>query len=388
MITREAIRELAEYESPHGCALTFYYQPTAPKDQSHREEAIVLKDVVRGAMREAEKQGRNECARADLKRILEMADKIQKNGGKAKAIFADSSTGFWREFDLPAKLEGTKLIVNRRFHLKHMAPVLEWKPRVMACLVDRSRARLFRYENDTVEEVVGFHHELPRLGESDGFLGYDAGHNERHVAEAAKQHYKAVADALRKMYERDAWESLAVGCREETWPEFEGVMHRYLLENLLGRFRIDPVAANGDAVRDGIRKLLREQETMRRDDLVREVIGEAHRNGRGAIGLRRVLRSLENGEVQTLLIGDRFDAPGTQCGNCRHVDLKMSAICAACGQKTVEMDDIADAIIGNALKNSIGVVYVKGDVKLEKAGNIAALLRFRADQNTAVRQAS
>ena len=30
MITRDDIRELANFHSPEGCAVTFYYQPTTP----------------------------------------------------------------------------------------------------------------------------------------------------------------------------------------------------------------------------------------------------------------------------------------------------------------------------------------------------------------------
>ena len=69
MITRREIRGLAEFQSARGCAVTFYYQPGAPPNQSHREEAILVKDLVRGALREAEKEGRNDYARADLNRM-------------------------------------------------------------------------------------------------------------------------------------------------------------------------------------------------------------------------------------------------------------------------------------------------------------------------------
>ncbi len=38
MITRDDIRELANFKSAEGCAVTFYYQPTTPLNKSHREE--------------------------------------------------------------------------------------------------------------------------------------------------------------------------------------------------------------------------------------------------------------------------------------------------------------------------------------------------------------
>ena len=55
MITREEIRHLAKIDSPTGCAISFYFQPQTPQDKSHREEAILMKDLVREALRKAEK---------------------------------------------------------------------------------------------------------------------------------------------------------------------------------------------------------------------------------------------------------------------------------------------------------------------------------------------
>src|ERR1041384_4871074 len=117
MITRENIRELASFESGDGCAISFFYQPAPPKDKAHREEAIVLKDQVRDALREAEKQGSNGGAKADLDRILAIAERMHGNGGRAKAIFASSKNNFWREFDLPPRLARTHIFVNQHFHL-------------------------------------------------------------------------------------------------------------------------------------------------------------------------------------------------------------------------------------------------------------------------------
>ena len=84
MITRREIRDLAEFRSTRGCAVTFYYQPDTPQNQSHREEAILVKDQVRAALREAEKEGRNECVRGDLNRILETAERLHGNAGEGE----------------------------------------------------------------------------------------------------------------------------------------------------------------------------------------------------------------------------------------------------------------------------------------------------------------
>ena len=78
MITREDIRELAEFQGGSAdCAISFYFQPAPPSNKSHREQAILVKDLVHQALRDAEKNGRNGCARADLQRILELAGEWQ-----------------------------------------------------------------------------------------------------------------------------------------------------------------------------------------------------------------------------------------------------------------------------------------------------------------------
>jgi len=388
MITRETIRELAALESKDGCAITFYYQPETPRDKSHRQESILVKDRVRAALREAEREGANTAgARQDLRRILEIAERLHGNGRKAKAIFADRTHGVWREFDLPPCLPGTRLIVNRRFHLKPLASVLEQVVSVCVCLIDRTKARLFRYQNNNIEEMVDFFNELPRRGRSDGWAGYDAGHAERHVLNDAKQHYKFVADTLLDLFERGSFEMLTIGCYTEQWADIESVLHPYLKQRLLGHFRIDPTAASVDQVKEHAEKQVNEHLEARREQLVGEVLGEAHRNGRGAIGLRRVLRSLETGEIQTLLLGDKFKAPGYECANCGHIDMRVTDSCAMCGRPVRELDDIADAILGHAIKNGFQVMYIENDPELEKAGHIAALLRFRADQTTATKLA-
>ena len=115
MITRDELRELAQFHSSEGedCALSFYFQPQTPQNRSHREEAILAKDLVRNALRDAEKNGKNGSARADLNRILDIAGHLHGNQAKAKAIFACSNKNIWREFDLPPTLPATQLFASR-----------------------------------------------------------------------------------------------------------------------------------------------------------------------------------------------------------------------------------------------------------------------------------
>src|SRR4051812_24514040 len=103
MITRDQIRELADFqcEKNEECAVSFYFQPQTPQNKSHREEAILVKELVRNALRDLEKHGKNGYAKTDLNRLLEMASDLHGNQARAKAVFACAGRQFWREFDVP-----------------------------------------------------------------------------------------------------------------------------------------------------------------------------------------------------------------------------------------------------------------------------------------------
>ncbi len=380
MMTREDIRELAAFQADSdGCALSFYFQPRTPQNKSHKEEAILAKDLVRQAMREVEKQGKDICARADLDRILEIAGNLHGNQAKAKAVFASSTKKLWREFDLPPYLSGTQLFVNRRFHLKPLAALLGAQPMLCVALVDRQRGRFFDLRVDELKERGNVFHTLPR-SRSDGFGGYNAGHVERRVANEYHQHYKQVADRLKDELERGLWEKLVVGCHDTNWSEFEEHLHPYVRQRLLGHFPADVASVTPDEIRENASRILRESIDSRREKLVQEALSQAKGNARGVTGLRRVLRSLELGEVQTLLLGENYSARAVECTSCGHVDAHMVPFCPVCGKATRELDDVCDAMIPLAIRHDIELFYVKNNPDFDKVGNIAALLRFRADQ--------
>jgi len=384
MITREDIRELAQFKAddPHACALSFYFEPRTPQNKSHREEVILAKDLVRDALRESERQGKNGSARADLDRILTLAENLHGNQARGKAVFACSQQNFWREFDLPPQLGQTQLFVNRQFHLKPLAELLGAQPALWIAVVDRQRARFFDLRLDELQEGEGLFRKPPlRQGRSDGFGGYDGGHSQRRVDDEALHHFKTVSEHLKNAFEAGRFEKLIIGCQDASWREFEDQLHPYLRARVLGRFAGEVANLNNEQIREYASRILRESQERRRRELVREVLDQAKSNNRGVTGLRRVLRSLELGEIQSLLIGDNFHHPAAECPNCDHLDAHVVRSCPACGHETRELEDISDAIIPLAIGRDVELFYIKDDPEFDRSGNIAALLRFRADQS-------
>jgi peptide subunit release factor 1 (eRF1) len=395
MITREQIHELAQFEDLGACALSFYFQPTPPRNKAHKEEAILTKDLAREALRQLESQsngtGKNrskdkyESARRDLDRIVRLSQELRGNGARAKAVFACGSHAFWREYDLPAQLSGTQLRVNRHFHLKPLAQLLGAFPSLGIVLVDRHRARLFGLHLGELTERMDFFHPLTRRGRGDGFGGYDAGHAERRVADDALHHFKFIAEFLKDALEKDMFENWIVGCQDIHWSQFESQLHSYARQKLLGRFSAEVAHVSLEEIRSQAEQIFADVQQRRCEDAVRETLSQARGNARGVTGLRRVLNSLELGEVQTLLVGQNYHAQAVECSGCGHLDAHLVSFCPVCGRETREVQDVGEAILPWVIRQDIELFYIKDDPEFDKVGNIAALLRFRSEQNNNVR---
>lgn len=379
-MTREQIRELAEFQDQNSCAVSFYFQPSTPRNKAHKEDTILIKDLARDATRALESKERKEGVRADIDRIVRLSGEFRSNGAHAKAVFACANQNIWREYDLPPTLSGTQLFVDRHFHLKPVAHLLGASPLLAIVLLDRHRARIFDLRLGELTEREDLFHPLPRRGRSDGFAGYEGGHAQRRVEDEVRQHFKNIAENLKDLMDQRVFEKWILACQDSHRFLFEPQLHPYVSQALIGRFHADLARATRDEIKSHAEQLLERWQGERRRELVAQALNYARSNGRGVTGLRRVLRSLELGEVQTLLVGENLQAHAVECSHCGHIDAHLVSYCPVCGRATQEIVDVGEAILPWVINRDIETFYVKDDPEFDTVGNVAALLRFRAEK--------
>jgi len=379
-ITREQLRELAEFQDNHCGAVSFYFQPSAPRNKAHKEDSILIKDLAREALRRVEGKASRDAVRADIERIVRLSSELRTNGTHGRAVFSCAAQDLWREHELPPVLGRTQLFIDRHFHLKPLAHLLGASPLLGVVLVDRHRARIFDVRLGELTERDDLFHPMPRRGRSDGFAGYDGGHAQRRAEDDTRQHFKNVADLLKDLLDRGIFEKWILACQDAHRPLFETQLHPYVSEALVGHFNADIARVTKDEIRTHAQKIVEQWQLERRRELVGQVLSQARSHARGVTGLRRVLRSLELGEVQTLLLGEDLQAHAVECPGCGHIDAHLVSYCPACGRATQEIVDVGEAILPWIIRRDIETFYVKDDPEFDKVGNIAALLRFRSEK--------
>jgi len=385
-MAREQIRELASFYDENSGAVSFYFQPSTPRNKAHKEDTILIKELAREALRNldgggskdrtAENKAMKDSVRADIDRIVQLSGELRSNGTHAKAVFACAARNLWREFDLPPTLPATQLFADRRFRLKPVAHLLGAFPRLGVALVDRRRARFFHLRLGELTERLGSFQPLSRKGRSDGYAGYDGGHAQRRVEDESLHHVKMVAETLKQSLEKGIFEKWILGCQEQQRAQLEPHLHAYVSQALLGRFQADVGHISNEQIRGHAEQIVERWQSDRR----RELAGEAINHTRGVTGLRRVLQSLETGEVQTLLMGENFQGHAVECSACGHLDAHLVSDCPVCGGATQEVVDVGEAVLPYVIRHDIEMFYINDDPEFDKVGNIAALLRFRTDK--------
>jgi peptide subunit release factor 1 (eRF1) len=191
-----------------------------------------------------------------------------------------------------------------------------------------------------------------------------------------------VSEFLKSAAERKQYDALVIGCHDVNWPELEPQLHPDVRKKIIGRFSEDLGNLTNEKAATEANRVLRQSLEQHHWSLFRATLDEARGNGLGATGLRRVLRALEMGEIDTVLMARDYSARAVECTNCRHLDSHLVPYCPVCGRATRQLDDVCEALVPRVVRNSITLVLLPPDDTLDRVGNIAALLRFRADRNT------
>ena len=113
-----------------------------------------MKDLVRDALRKAERNGNHSVLREDLEKILTIAEGLHGNHSRGKAIFACREQGIWRELDIPQRPEPSQIKVNSRFHLRPLVDARSGLPRTCIALVNRKKARIFELQDKEITQKL------------------------------------------------------------------------------------------------------------------------------------------------------------------------------------------------------------------------------------------
>jgi peptide chain release factor subunit 1 len=376
VISEERIRALAAHRG--SCVVTSCYLDVDGRRQPrHADYETQLEHLVREAREKATTFG-PEAVRsvaADLDRITTwVRGGFDRSHVKGLIFFASSADGFFEVVESPLPVSND-IVVNHTPHVRPLEAVLQAYERFAVLLVDRQRARLFRFELGALTEHTEVFDAVPRGGDQGGHPGQGSRgpHVQRHSDEVAHRHLKHAAEVTFSELQRRPVDHVVLGGPHEVVAELEGLLHPWVRDRVADRLVIS-TTAGPDEVRQAALTVEAAQ-TRRSEAALVDRLRDAIGTGGGVAGLEPTLAALVQRRVETLLVSDGYATEGWRCRSCQYLGAR-GRKCPVCGNAMDLVDDVVEEAVQEALANRCRVQIVRENADLDVLGRIGAVYRF------------
>jgi peptide chain release factor subunit 1 len=376
VISEDRIRELAGHHTSN-VVTSCYLDVDGRRHPRHADYETQLDHLLREGRERAAGFG-PDAARsvaADLDRITAwVRDGFDRSRVRGLAFFACSADGYFEVVESPLPVRNG-IAVNHTPHVRPLESILQAYERFAAVLVDRQRARLFRFELGELTEHTEVFDAVPRGVALAGHpaQGSRGAAVQRHTDEVAHRHLKHAADVTFAELQRRPVDHLILGGPHEVVVEFEGLLHPWIRERVVDRLAISAIAGP-DEVRQAA--LCVEEAVARGNEAALvERLRNAVGTGAGVAGLEPTLAALVERRVDLLLVSDGYATEGWRCRSCRYLG-PLGRRCPVCANSMDLVNDVVEEAVEEALANKCRVQMVRESADLDVLGRIGALLRF------------
>jgi peptide subunit release factor 1 (eRF1) len=377
MISEDRIRVLAGHRG--SCVVTScYLDVDGRRHPRHADYETHLEHLLREAREKATGFG-PEAVRsvaADVDRIRTwVRGGFDRSHVRGLAFFACSADGFYEVVESPLPVSND-IVVNHTPHVRPLEAILQAYERFAVLLIDRQRARLFRFELGELTEHTEVFDAMPRGGDQAGHpaQGSRGSHVQRHTDEITHRHLKHAAEVTFTELQRRPVDHVILGGPNEIVAELEGQLHTWVRDRVVDRLVI-ATTAGPEEVRQAALAVEAAQARRSEAALV-ERLRNAIGIGRGGVaGLEATLAALVERRVDVLLVSDSYATEGWRCPSCRYLGPR-GRKCPVCKNTMDLVEDVVEEAVEEALANKCRVQIVRENADLDVLGRIGAVLRF------------
>jgi peptide subunit release factor 1 (eRF1) len=260
------------------------------------------------------------------------------------ALFASSGAELFEAIPMAAPVEAHRLYIANQAHLYPLARLLEEYPRYLALLADTHSARIFVFALNAVvktEEIDGPKTRRHKKG------GWSQARYQRHTENFHVHHAKEVIDAVDRIVREEGIDTILLSGDEVIVPLLREQMPKHLSDKVVDILKMDVRAPEHEVLQTTL-GALREHDAQGDRERVDELIGAYRANGLATVGVERVRRAFELGQVDELVI-----------------------------TATAESTDETNELVGLARNTSATVRFIQDASLLEPVGGVGAFLRFK-----------
>jgi peptide chain release factor subunit 1 len=300
--------------------------------------------------------------------------------GKSVVIFSCAPKGFFRAYPLAVSMR-SRVRVGDRPAVKGLADILDAYGGYGVVVVDKQGARVFYFHLGELREQEGVMGELVRHTKHGGASTLPGGRSgtagRAHGAEdeTVDRNMKDSVEFTVHFFEENHVRRIVIGGTDENVSHFRSLLPKAWQSLVVGTFPMSMSATHSEVLQHAL-EIGHQADHHRENHLIETVITAAAKGNGGVVRLNETLQAIRDGRVQTLLICEGYRQEGYRCTGCGYLTTEHQEACNYCGKSFVEIPDAVELAVQEVMRLGGDVEVIHSGPALEKAGRIAALLRY------------
>jgi len=321
--------------------------------------------------------------KAQKKNIYNLLEKIKKyvndkfmaNSTRALLVYAGEN-GLWNVLRLPVILR-SKIVIDPKPHTQSLRTLLENSKKYGVLLINREKAQIYSiYIGEIEEYLAAFISEVPSKVNFRRQAAFREKKILSRIEEKLHHFFKSVNDRTLELFREGKFDNLILAGRKDILPQFANYLHSYLQSKCIGSIYAEPDSSES-FIKEKAQEIIGSFEIETKNNLVNKLFDEYNPNGWGVLGIEAVISSLLVEQIRTIIYDRYFKQEGYICNSCKYITIKSKDRCPYCKSDLIHYNDIVDEIVEDALNQNCEVIDIKGNEKLNKAGSIGAVLRYK-----------
>ncbi|MEN6408324.1 MAG: hypothetical protein ABFD44_01265 [Anaerolineaceae bacterium] len=367
MLAESDLRELLDYTSPD--PVVSVYLNTDPSEGNADAYRLRLRTMLKDLR-----------LTQDVEAIERYFDHQFDWSGRSVAVFSCAPQGFLRAYPLSVSIRSRIWVDDHHAAVKELADVFDAYGGYGVILVDKQGARLFHFNLGALREqegVIGEEVKHFKRGGASSVPGRRAGNagETGYDDEIVDRNMRAVADAAVHFFEEKKIRRVLLCGSDENVALLRGNLPKTWQSLIVGTFPMSMTATHTEVLNRAM-EIGHAAEERRETNLIETAVTAAAKGTNGSIGIGDTLESVHSGRVDTLLVKEGYKEAGYVCKSCGYVTVNKREDCIFCGGKLEQVLDAVEMAVRQVLQKGGDVEIVHHGPALEKAGNIAAILRY------------
>ncbi len=358
MFTIENIKKLNEIKSNKYNYVSLYLN-LDQKNNSTEKINIKLKNLLTKV--------EDELTAGQIDKIKKQVPKSIINRARGVVFFVGKADDKWFFYEFKKPM-ASAVFVEHNLHLAPLQKLIDEHERYAVMVADKEKTKIFVVYMGEIEEMRNISEYFPGRHAQGG---WSQKRYQGHVDEHSTHNLKNFIAALYSIWKEKRFDRLILGGTDEIIAQLKENLPIELKNVIAGDFKIE-LFKSTQKILDKALVIAEQAEREKEKELIMKLENNLGDGNKAVSGVRDVLDNLNNKKVLQLIVHAKMEHKGYYCMAC---DLLLLEKNCSCGGEAMEVD-LMDEMVQKALDQNAEVQFVEWEDKMDKLGNIGAILRY------------